>query len=101
MGTKDKQDGIVAARGRKSLTVGAEHLLLAFKTIIDEGREEEFVKACKAADLSLNVPPATINFLKRFVATPSPEPRGKSFAKSAAKPMSTAARNLADCDECR
>ena len=101
MARKDTQDGIVLARGRKSLSVGAEHLILAFKTIIDEGREEEFVKACAAADMSLKVPPATINFLKRFVATPSAGAAGGSLSKAFSPNAKVAAQRVADCDECR
>jgi hypothetical protein len=87
-------DGMVLARGRKALKVEAGALLDSVRVIIDEGREAEFVQACRDANLTLSVPPSTINFLKRFVNSTSPKSTGLVA-------MSASARRVADCDECR
>lgn len=104
-----KEVHFVRARGRRSLAVSAENLIFAVKTILNEGLEDEFIQACSAANVSLNVPPATINFLKGFVvertsANTAGTAKPKAIAKGAkpkSMPKAASARNLADCDECR
>ncbi|MBB6469580.1 hypothetical protein HNQ96_005470 [Aminobacter lissarensis] len=128
-------DDLVLARGRKHLTVPMRRLADAYQAIVESGRADEFVEACRqqgiqvrvlasaAAALSqaegltsgdqlfdglrrsghgwastmaatpvaseaVKVSPATINFVKRFLA------------RDGVAGLSPMARGVADCDEC-
>ncbi|MBA8905525.1 hypothetical protein [Aminobacter ciceronei] len=126
-------DDLVLARGRKHLTVPMRRLADAYQAIVESGRADEFVEACRqqgiqvrvlasaAAALSraeglmsgdqlfdglrrggwagamvatpgageaVKVSPATINFVKRFLA------------RDGVGGLSPMARGVADCDEC-